>query len=128
MGGDVSLGNTPVGVEILVNLLKVIILLVLHVLIVLLGTVPVHVVRVELHLVGLHVIKGDCGKGRLVLLGIEGGLGLLDGVLEGVDDGAVGGQLVHVGLHKEHFGAVDLEDVQGGGECWRQSPQSRLPR
>ena len=56
---------------------------------------------------------------------------VLDSVPEGVDDGAVGGQLVHVGLHNEHFGAVGLEDVQGGGECcrsWRQSPQSRLPR
>ena len=64
-------------------------------------------------------------------MGIEGGSGLLDGVPGGVDDGAVGGQLVHVGLHNEHFGAVGLEDVQGGGECcrsWRQSPQSRLPR
>ena len=54
----------------------------------------------------------------------------------GVDDGVVGGQLVHVDLHDEHFGLVVLEDVQGGGECWhsqhtgfsRQSPQSRLSR
>jgi hypothetical protein len=59
----VSLGNIPVGVELLVNLLEVIILLVLHILLVLLGTVPVHVEHVELHLVGLHVIKGDCRNG-----------------------------------------------------------------
>ena len=59
-------------------------------------------------------------------MGIEGRVGLLDCV-PGVGDGAVGGQLVH----KEHFGAVGLEDVQGGGECcrtWRQSPQLWLPQ
>ena len=59
-------------------------------------------------------------------MGIEGGSGLLDSV-----PGGVGGQLVHVGLHNEHFGAVGLEDVQGGGECcrsWRQSPQSQFSR
>jgi hypothetical protein len=50
-------------------------------------------------------------------MGIEGRSGLLDGVHGGVDDGAVGGQLLHVGLHDEHFGAVGLEDVHGGGEC-----------
>jgi hypothetical protein len=54
--------------------------------------------------------------------------GLLDGVPGGVDDGAVGGQLVHIGLHNKHLG---VEDVHGGGECcqsWRQTPQSWLPQ
>ena len=55
-----SLDNLPVGVEVLV---KHLVLLVLHVLLVLLGTVPVHVEHVELHLVGPHMVKGDCGKG-----------------------------------------------------------------
>jgi hypothetical protein len=40
-------------------------------------------------------------------------LGLLDCVPGGADDGAVSGQLVHVGLHNEHFGKVVLVDVQG---------------
>ena len=64
-------------------------------------------------------------------MGIEGRLGLLDGVPGGVDDEAVGSQLVHVGLHNDHSGAVGFEDVQGGGECcqsWRQTPQSWLPQ
>ena len=46
-------------------------------------------------------------------MGVEGVLGLLDGVPEGVGDGAVVSQLVHVGLHNEHSGSVALEDVQG---------------
>ena len=66
-------------------------------------------------------------------MGVEGGSGLLDGVPEGVDDGAVGGQLVHIGVHNGHFGSVVLEYVQEGGECWRnaslrQSPQSQFSR
>jgi hypothetical protein len=46
-------------------------------------------------------------------VGVEGVLGLLDGVPEGVDDGAVVSQLVHVDLRNEHSGSVALEDVQG---------------
>jgi hypothetical protein len=64
-------------------------------------------------------------------VGVEGGLGPLDGVPEGVDDGAVVSQLAHVDLHNEYSGSVVLEDVQGGGEhcrSWHQSPQSRLPQ
>ena len=67
----------------------------------------------------------------LFFLGIEGRLDLLDSVPGVVDDGAVGSQLVHVGLHNEHLVAVGLEDVQGGCECcrtWRQSSQSWLPQ
>jgi hypothetical protein len=52
-------------------------------------------------------------------VGIEGKVGLLDCVPGGMDDGAIGGQLVHVALHNEHLVAVGLEDVQGGGECCR---------
>ena len=67
---------------------------------------------------------------------LVGGSGFLESVPEGVDDGVVGGQLVHVDLHDEHFGSVVLDDVQGGGECRRsqliassrQTPQSRLSR
>ena len=50
---------------------------------------------------------------------VDGGSGLLDSVPEGVDEGAIGGQLVHVDLHDEHLGSVGLEDVQGSGERWR---------
>jgi hypothetical protein len=72
---------------------------------------------------------------------VDGGSGLLDSVPEGVDEGASGGQLVHVNLHglvshDEHLGSVVLENVLEGGECWRfrrsasshQSPQSWLSR
>jgi hypothetical protein len=57
-----------------------------------------------------------------VLVGVEGGSGLLDSV----PDGGIGGQLVHVGLHGEHLGAVVLEGALEGGECRRRSPQSLL--
>ena len=71
----------------------------------------------------------------------DGGSGLLDSVPEGVDEGAIGGQLVHVdlhgsALHDEHFGSAVLNDVLEGGDCGRfqrsasprQSPQSWLSR
>jgi hypothetical protein len=65
---------------------------------------------------------------------VDDGLGLLDSVPEGVDEGAIGCQLVHVDLYSEHFGSFVLEDALEGGECRRfllsafprRSPQSQL--
>ena len=52
-------------------------------------------------------------------MAVDGRSGLLDSVPEGVDEGAIGCQLVHVDLNDEPLGSVVVEGVPEGGECRR---------
>jgi hypothetical protein len=66
-----------------------------------------HHCHVQLHLQGLDLVTGVCGKGMRVLVSLEGRSGLLDSI----SNVGIGGQLV-------------VEGVLEGGECRRRSPQS----